>query len=234
MATKQLDKKTYSKATTRARANDQGDGATDATTGSQEAPKPLGARVVKQIDAIREAFNSYTSQLAAITERRAEFAPKFMKVFHAWQAETKGTFVAFVRVLVPELPMDTKGYKGHVAHIAADNLRTLYNRLERAKAGTPVERAQAIANKPVAPRAASVRLIAGFLGLLDANALEALKRAMQEQLHWSEAVVDGFITEAGEASPLVRVRPPKGINIEHALKLTPGRKPATEEEAIAA
>lgn len=225
--------------TARATASDTSIGAaiTSATVASdvpQEAPKPLSVRIVRMVDGIRSAFNDFTAEFKKVSERRAEFAPKFMKVFHAWQGETEGTFVAFVRVLVPELPMDTKGYKAHAAHIAADNLRSLYNRLERGKKLTPVERAKAIQNKPVAPRAAYTRLMAAFLPLIDDTGKEALRKAMSEQLHWTEAQIKGIFADSDETTPLVRVKPPRGVHIDHTLKLVPGPVPVAEKEDVAA
>lgn len=201
---------------------------------TQDTPKPLSTRIAKQIDGIRETFNGYTNGLKLVNERRADFAPKFMKVFNAWKDETQGNFVAFVRVLVPDLPMQRAGYIVHPAHVAADNLRSLYNRLERARKRTPAEQAQAEASKPVAPRQASLRLVASFLPYLEPSALDALKKVMKEQLHWSDNVVETFVAEATEATPLLRVRVPRGVHIEHALKVTPGPVPVSEPASVAA
>lgn len=236
--TKRTNHRYASQPAVRSKAHQSSEGTTGtavATTGTQGAPKPLSARIVKMIDGIRDPFVGYADALKTVNERRADFAPKFMKVFHAWQAETEDSFIAFVRVLVPDLPMERKVYIKHPASIAADNLRSLYNRLERGKAKTPAERAQAIQNKPVAPRVAFTRILAAFLPFLDASGVEQLRKVMSDQLHWTPGQINSVVADSTAAPPLVRVKAPKGVEIEHSLKLSPGPVPVIPQgETVAA
>jgi hypothetical protein len=202
--------------------------ATTDTTPDKE-PVKLTGPLVRALDTLRTVFTAFVADFKVLEMKRAELAPRFMKTFRKWQGETGGSFVAFVRVMVPDLPMDTKSYKAHSVYNAADYLRTMAARLER-EGTTPVERARAIANRPASPRTAMARMMASFLPLIDPSALAALRTAMEEQLHWTTAQVDGIMDLVGTEQPIVRVRAPRGIHIaEHSLKLVAAPTPRTVE-----
>lgn len=184
-----------------------------------ETAKPLSAVVARAVDAIRLTFSSFVDDFAAFTISGEDLAPRFMKTYRKWEAETGGSFVAFVRLLVPALPMDVKGYKAHSAYASADYLRREAARMER-QGTTPVERAQAIANRPASPRVAMARLMASIMPLIAPDALAVLYDAMRTQLNWTDNQVAGLRELVGEETPLVRIRPPRGVHIDAGLKVT--------------
>lgn len=196
----------------------------------EKVPK-LSVSVARRLESIKATFTAFVDEFAAFTVSGEEFAPLFMKTFHKWEAETGGSFVAFVRVLIPSLPMDTKGYKAHPAYASADYLRRTAGRLDR-EGSTPVERAQAIANRPVSPRTALARIMVSIVPLIAPEALETIFAAMRSQLHWTDNQVDGFKTLIDEEQPLVRIRAPRGVHLDQGLKVTDA--PAISEDAAQA
>lgn len=184
----------------------------------EDEPVSLSKRVQTAVDKVRSLFRSYVEDFAALTASTEDLAPTFMQTYRRWEGETGGSFVAFVRVLVPDLPMETKAYKLHKAYNAADNLRRVAGRLER-EGTNPVERAQRIANAPVAPRRAFLSLLSAVAPLIQPDALDLLFDAMKTRLHWSEATVDGIkdAVENKEETPLVLIRPPRGVHIDQGL-----------------
>src|SRR6266581_8023066 len=142
-----------------------------------EEPVKLTAKLIRSVDELRVTFTAYSEAFTALEMRRADLAPKFMRICRAWQAETGSSFVAFVRVLIPDLPMERKGYVNHTAYMAAEYLRVKVNKFERENT-TPVERARAIADKPASPRRIMTSVLASFLPLIDPAVLETLWAAM--------------------------------------------------------
>lgn len=190
------------------------------------APIKLSAKTARAVEAVRGLFTPYVASFATINQLRGELAPKFMKAFEQWKAETDGNFVEFVRVLVPAVPLPSRtkdgiqGYRDHQAYQAADYLRRLVQQEARA-ATTPEEQADAIRNRPASPRQALARVIASIVPLIDPAAMAALWKAMESQLHWSETQVSGFRELVKLESPLVQVRPPRGLRVAHMLKVVP-------------
>lgn len=203
--------------------------ATQDETSPKESHK-LTASVARLVDGIRTTFTAFVDDFTSFTLSGEELAPRFMRTYRKWEAETGGSFIAFVRLLVPSIPMDVKSYKAHSAYMSADYLRREAARLER-QGTTPAERAEAIRNRPVSPRTALARVLASVMPLIDPNALETLFEAMRSNLHWSEAQVDGIKELVGEETPLVRIRAPRGVHIEQGLKLSPA--PVVADDAAA-
>jgi hypothetical protein len=74
------------------------------------------------------------------------------------------------------------------------------------------------------------RMMASFLPLIDPAALDALRAAMETQLHWSTAQVDGIMDLVGKEQPIVRVRAPRGVHMEeHSLRLVAAPTPRAIE-----
>lgn len=190
----------------------------------------LSAKTTRAVDVIRVTFRAFVTDFARITVSREELAPKFMKTFNQWQAESGGTFVDFIRLLVPDVPHDREGYRAHSAYQAADYLRRLVQQ-EARTGSTPTERAEAIRNRPVSPRVALARIVASIMPLIDPSALEALWKAMHDQLNWSDGQVAGIKTLVTDETPLVRIRAPRGIHLaDHTLRLTAAPAPAQQTE----
>lgn len=202
------------------------------------APEPvkLTGPLVRMIEAVRTPFKAFVDDFSQLEQTREELAPRFMRAFNKWQSETGGSFVAFVRIFVPSVPLQSRtndkgeGYRDNAAYQAADYLRRKNADIERA-GSTPVERAQAIANRPVNPRTAFARLLATVLPLLDDSAVVQLRRAMHDGLNWTDNQVNGLIELAGSETPLARVRPPRGVHLEHSLKLSVPTPADVEEPA---
>lgn len=70
-------------------------------------------------------FLAFTSAFAGITARRDQMAPPFLKLWRQYERETRGSFVAFVRELDPDVPAARAGYTRHRSFQAALYLRRL-------------------------------------------------------------------------------------------------------------
>lgn len=177
---------------------------------------PLSAKVAKLVAGITPDFKAFTEQFGNTLESRAELAPKFMRAARAWQEETKGEFVAFVRLIDPSLPVERKAYRAHAAYAAADYLRRLVKRAEApgsSQANDPSQRA-------ATPLEALSRVCAAILPLFGGNDL--LWQALAAELHWSEAQVKRLQTLAKEAEPLLET---------HVPKPGPGKRPVLTYDA---
>lgn len=201
--------------------------------GSSEAPAALTAKLVRTLDGIRATFLTFVQDFATLTTRREELAPKFMKAFNMYQAETGESFVNFVRALDPSVPADRTGYRGHRAYQAADYLRRLVQQNSRVKE-SPVERANRIASAPVNTRHGMARVLATFAPLVDEGAMDVLWKALGAHLHWTEGQIDGMKALVEEEPALVKIKAPKGVEITHALKLTAAPVPVAESQSEAA
>jgi hypothetical protein len=227
--------KTYARKTTTTTAARRGPGRPP----SRPEPAPadeemaediiLSVKTQKMVDGIRSSFVNYVNDFQVLTATRESLAPRFMRAFQMWQEETKQTFVQFVRVLVPSVPEDRDGYRNDPAYQAATYLRRL--EAVNARVETPQARMQRLARAPVNPRIALARLVASLVPLLSPEGETALWRALEGQLHWSDAQIKGLQTLVETETPLVRVRTPRGVHIEHSLQLQQVPAPAVSAAA---
>lgn len=79
----------------------------------------------KEINALRDDFSTYNSAENALTTRRRDIAPAFMKLYARFRKETGKTFVAFVHEFDPKMPVDRKHYPNHPTYRNALYLRRL-------------------------------------------------------------------------------------------------------------
>jgi hypothetical protein len=177
----------------------------------------VSARTRRAIDALAEPFNAFVGDFAALGQKRADLAPKFMKTLGQWQAETGGTFVDFVRELVPDLPTKRDEYRSHAAYAAADYLRRL-SALSRAGVGSAVVASMSM-QTPVTPVRAVAKVIAAVLPLIAEESVGLLWDALKESLHWSDRQMAQLQTLTAEASPVARLAAPRGVKVEHTLKI---------------
>lgn len=185
-----------------------------ATVGGDQSPEAeVSAKVRKAIDAIRRPFTSFVADFASLSVSREELAPKFMKTFGLWQSEAGGTFVDFIRVLVPEVGATRQEYRAHRAYQAADYLRRLAQQANR-QGTSAEERAEAIANRPVSHVTAMARLLRTLIPAISQDAQATLWQALSDQLHWSERMVTRVQEMAKTEQPLVVIREKRGL---HAL-----------------
>lgn len=182
--------------------------------------KGLSAPVRRQITAIRKQFAGFAEDFRLVTESRAELAPKFMKAFGAWQTEVGGTFVDFVRVVVPDIGPSRDDYRAHPAAAAANYLRTLAAREARTeRSETPVQKAERIASAAVTPTTAVARLVKVLQGLVKPDTANLIWEAMRVQLHWPERTISRIQSETQNVQPLVDVNEPRGLHAIGNLKL---------------
>lgn len=181
---------------------------------SQEvAPPQLSAKVTRQIDAIRGSFSSYVRDFTALVERRAELAPKFMKAFGAYQAETGMTFVSFCRQLDPTIPEAQKEYRNHRAYQAAEYLRRLVARAAQKR--TAAEEGET-STRPIPPMDALARFLASIIpSIADPSKLWSV---LETECHWSDRQVNRLKTVVEQSHPLIHLQGVKNarIRIEHA------------------
>jgi hypothetical protein len=182
-------------------------------------PVKLSAKITNQINALRPTFMGYAAEFGALDVKRNELAPKFMRAFHAWQAEAKGSFIAFVRLLDPSVPAERDGYRANTVYKAADYLRTKAAQLERAPL-SPVERSQRIANAPMPLDRVLASTFKAIMPLVGPDAMAAIYKALTLR-HWTDRQVERIkaLVES-EPAPLVRLKAPKGLDIEATLTVT--------------
>lgn len=185
---------------------------TTSTTTTDAAPTPLSSKVQRIVDTLRPSFDAYTRDYTALAVRREELAPKFMKAFGAWQTETGGTFVQFVRLFDATIGESREEYRAHRSYQAADYLRRLAGRQTRAPESS-TERATRIASTPVRPMQGFARVLAAVVPLVQPEALSALWKAVESELHWSPEQVARLQTLVTEATPLIRMAPTRGATI---------------------
>lgn len=193
-----------------------------ANRGSATVTDELSKKVLSAIETIRKPFVSYVKDFAALGVKRSELAPKFMKVFGMWQAETGGTFVAFVRYLAPEIGNTRQEYRVHPTYAAADYLRRLTGNAERRGPRTQAERAAA----PAPPTDAIARIVAAFMAIIPEAQKGHLWEAMSTELHWTERQVARLQTQVEHVDPLVEI---KGRTLENLRLSIP--EPSQEREA---
>lgn len=191
----------------------------------------LSARVRKAVDGIRQPFTDYVAAFKALTTTRAELAPKFMKAFALWAAEQpdgQADFTMFVRFLDPSVPESRAEYRLHAAYIAADNLRSLNNRMQRqarAAATTNGETAGTAEQpaggrlSPVSHVTAIARLLKAVAPLLSPETQPMLWAALQSQLGWSENQVKRIQNLVSQVDPLVVIREPRNVHAMGQLRL---------------
>lgn len=146
-------------------------GTTEAKTGDTLSAKTSGL-----IDDIRKPFVEFSKGYRLLEESRAELAPRFLKAFASWQADTGGTFIGFVRVLVPEVPEARDGYRAHPAYLAADYLRRLRSQASRQQVDE--------SERPATAFVALARVYATLMPLVDPDGL--LWQSIVKELHWTE------------------------------------------------
>lgn len=93
--------------------------------------KAIPATVNRQIQTLRRQFVTFRDSFAGVMQRRADLAPTFIRIYGLYQAATGGSFLAFVRQIDPEVPMDRDGYRNHPSYQAAQYLRRLVDRSDR-------------------------------------------------------------------------------------------------------
>lgn len=188
-----------------------------------ETTPDLSAKVANAIDEVRKPFLSYVKHFAALATRREELAPKFIKAAGLWQAEQGGTFVDFVRYLVPEIGKARAEYRQHRAYQAADYLRRLVSGAATNRRGrTAAERATA----PAPPTDVMARVIASMMALIPEGQQGRFWEALSTEAHWTDRQVQRIQTQVEHVDPLVEIR---GRTLE-TLRLT---IPAHEEKAAA-
>lgn len=174
----------------------------------------LSAKVRNAVDAIREPFGTFVAEYSALAVRREELAPRFMKSFGLWQAETGATFVDFVRVLVPDLGTSRKEYRAHRAYQAADYLRRLAAAVTRAPLSASEAAAEVQARtRPAKPSEGLARVLASMLALLDPAAQAIVWIAVHDGLHWGDRQVADLQTAVQDAQPLVKLTAPRGQHL---------------------
>lgn len=163
----------------------------EAAKGEVEKPGPKLALSIKTrnlVDAIREQFFAFVDQFQQMTISRAELAPKFMRAFAAWQLESGGTFVGFVRLLDPKIPEGRDAYRRTPTYQAADYLRRLLAQADREP--IPEE------NRPVSAYLALARLVATVLPAVDPTGV--IWQAFVREMNWSEAAAERLKTVAAK------------------------------------
>lgn len=175
-----------------------------------ETAPVLSKKTVALVEGVRSQFVTYASTVGAMLSNRDELAPKFMRAFGAWQADTAGTFVQFVRFLEPALPEDSKAYKAHPVYTAADYLRRKVAQSERAKQAKASGRSEQAATAPATPLDAIARILSALLpNITDKVRLWSMLGA---ELHWTERQISR-VQHMATKMPALPLKASKGADI---------------------
>lgn len=167
-----------------------------------ETTPDLPAKVERAVKAITAPFRAFVKSFGALAVSREELSPKFMKAFGLWQAETGGTFVEFIRFLVPGVPSVRAEYRNHRAYQAADYLRRLAGNAAR-KPRTAAERASA----PAPPTDVIARIMASLMEVIpEGRQQDTVWAALQSQAHWTNRQIQRLQTQVEHVDPLVHIR----------------------------
>lgn len=180
---------------------------TDKKASTSDDTKAASSRTLKAVETLRGPFMAFVADFTSITTKRAELAPKVMKVFGTWQSEVGGSFVEFTRILDPTIGATREEYRKHRSYQAADYLRRLAAlTVARARTGAAT-RAPAIS-----PTAGMARLLKAVLPLIDAGQIDKLWQTLTAELHWSDRQTTNMQRAVDDAAtdPLVRLTPPRG------------------------
>lgn len=200
----------------------------------KQAPQSLTAKTKKAVDLIRKSFTTFVKDFASLAEKREVLAPRFMKAYNSWAEETGGSFIDFVRYLVPDVPAQSRsndkgpGYRDHRAYQAADYLRRRAQELKRKEdlaKQTPQQRQKQIASAAATPMYAAAKVLAALLAIVPPEEQDKIRAAMHDTLHWSDRQVERVMKLGLETQPLVVPRLPRGVHFP-AMKLA---VPATTE-----
>lgn len=172
---------------------------------STEVEIELTAKTQGLIDAIKTPFKSYSAAFAALEEKRADLAPKFMKAARAWMAEMNAGFTDFVRYLSPELTdADTKTIRASRAWMAADYLKRLDDKNRRAKdAKARGESMPDLADRPASPATALPRILASFVRIIPDDVQVRVWDAIKAELNWSDQQVSKLQDQIKQVTPAV-------------------------------
>lgn len=177
-----------------------------------EAEPQLKRGTTRLIEDVRRPFHAHVTAFGTMHRKSVELAPSFMRAFGAYQADTGGTFVAFVRLFDDTVPPNRDpdpnersniGYRNHPTYRAADYLRRL----------APLERAAEVEDheRPAGMSEAFVRLLAAIVTLIPEAQRARLWAIVGDELHWTERRVETLRTEVEQAEPLVEA----GISKHH-------------------
>jgi hypothetical protein len=161
----------------------------------------LSAKVKNAMDAIKQPFMSFAKGLSAINQKRGELAPRFMKAFGFWQAETGGTFVQFVRAIDPSIGEKRDEYRNHPTYQAADYLRRLQGAAGRTQTNDGQEQVQ-----QTSPTDALARFMATLLNMIPEGRHAVIKTAMEQELHWDTRRIENLFKTATNVVPIFEVR----------------------------
>jgi len=165
---------------------------------------------------ITDTFLAFAHSFAAVASKRAEFAPRFVKVFEMWREETNGSLAAFCRLFDETVPLKTADYKKHPTYNAADYLRRMVADAERAAQSSKRGRKR---KKPASPRAALVRLVSSILPLFAESERDTLVDALSSRLNWTEDQARNVLTDAADETPIIVVKAPRGMHVDGELKI---------------
>lgn len=157
----------------------------------------LSKKVIHLIDEIRKPFAAFVNDFAAMTESRAELAPKFMKAFAAYAQETGKSFVAFVRVIDPSVPEDRDGYRGHSTYQAATYLKRLVDQQGAQREASKVPASE----RPATPLVALARFVTTVLPLVDPTG--ALWNAFIKEMKWTDEYAERVKVLGAKQGPIV-------------------------------
>jgi hypothetical protein len=180
------------------------------------APSDLSAKTKTAVDKIRKPFATFVKDFASLAEKREELAPRFMKAFELWRADTKGTFVDFTRFLDPSVPAGRNDYRANRSYQAADYLRRLASVAARGDRANQRRTAEERATAPVTPMVGMARVLSSLMSLIPEDQRAKVTEALHEQLHWNDRQVLRLEQLMQENIPLVEA---KG-KVEFPKKLT--------------
>jgi hypothetical protein len=183
---------------------------------------------MRLVESIREQFTGYLAGFNALQTTRTKLAPLFMRAFNAWAGDTGGSFVAFVRLYDPTVPLQSEGYRNHPTINAAEYLRRKARDMAAATTaeaeGEEVVGASGVgADAPATPLDVLARFVAMILPLIAHEDQPRIWAFFASDANWSERRITALREMVGQVKPFATVRTEKGqprptLHIVHTRK----------------
>jgi hypothetical protein len=202
--------------------------AAPATAPTTTPERTASKATMKLVESVREQFTGYLSGYNALQTTRAKLAPLFMRAFNAWAGDTGGSFVAFVRLYDPTVPLQSEGYRAHSTYAAAEYLRRKARDLA-AESAAEVEGEELVgatgvgAEAPATPLDVLARFVAMLLPLIAHEDQGRIWEFFASDAHWSERRITALREMVDLVKPFATVRTEKGqprptLHIVHTRK----------------
>jgi hypothetical protein len=202
----------------------------------------LSGGLKRQIESMRDQFGEYGAAFRAAWTKREELCEPFFRLFGAVQAEQSCTFVQFVGLMDPTVPVDqrdddprtgTKGYRSHPSYNAALYMQRLQQQRNRERQR---EEAGDQTNRPRALNARErlARVLASMVQVIRDGEIERFWSGIGEELDLDTQSLARLRKDTESAEPIIRIpenmRPASKLPVRIIHMVRPGEHGEGDEQ----